>query len=156
MLVLVAPASLFSTAELVLSDAKLRPFDAITLLVFLHLTVTRGLATRLPSGPVLCGLFFADHAAGTAILGPGNFLREAIQAGFVFGAHLYTSLMPGRADGSFPAPSNAADPATAGRKKGAAVLLHLLPGDQDAHRAQGHVRDLDSYFRRHGTASFAA
>jgi O-Antigen ligase len=94
MLVLAAVGTLFSTLELSVWGAKLRPFDALVLMMFLHLALTRGPETRLPLGLVLCGLFFAVHAAGAAMLGPGNFLREAIQVGvvFVFGAHLYNSL----------------------------------------------------------------
>jgi hypothetical protein len=94
MLVLAAVATLFSTLELSVWGAKLRPFDALALVMLLHLALTRGPETRLPLGLVLCGLFFAVHAASAAMLGPGNFLREAIQVGvvFVFGAHLYNSL----------------------------------------------------------------
>jgi hypothetical protein len=94
MLVLAALASLFSNLELIVRGAKLRPFDALVLVMFLQLALTRGPATRLPLGLVLCGLFFAVHAAGASMLGPGNFLREGIQVGvvFVFGAYLYNSL----------------------------------------------------------------
>jgi hypothetical protein len=94
MLVLAALASLFSNLELIVWGAKLRPFDALVLVMFLQLALTRGPATRLPLGLVLCGLFFAVHAAGASMLGSGNFLREGIQVGvvFVFGAYLYNSL----------------------------------------------------------------
>jgi hypothetical protein len=94
MLVLAALASLFLNLELIVWGAKLRPFDALVLVMFLHLALTRGLETRLPPGLMLCGLFFAVHAASASMLGPGNFLREAIQVGVVliFGAYLYNSL----------------------------------------------------------------
>lgn len=94
MLVLAALASLFSDLELIVWGAKLRPFDALVLIMFLHLALTRGPETRLPLGLALCGLFFAVHAASASMLGPGNFLREGIQVGvvLVFGAHLYNSL----------------------------------------------------------------
>jgi O-Antigen ligase len=94
MLVLAALASLFSTMDWYVLGAKLRPFDALVLVMFLHLALTRSPDTRLPRGLVLCGLFFAVHAAGALMLGPGNFLREGIQVGiiFVFGAYLYNSL----------------------------------------------------------------
>jgi O-Antigen ligase len=94
MLVAAALASLFSNLELIVWGAKLRPFDALVLMMFFYLALTRGLATRLPLGLVLCGLFFTVQAASASMLGPDNFLREAIQVGvvFVFGAHLYNSL----------------------------------------------------------------
>jgi hypothetical protein len=91
MLVLAAIASLFTPWELIISGAKLRPFDAIVLLMFFHLAATRGPATRLPFGLVLCGLYLIVQAFSALMLGPVNFLREAIQAGvvFVFGTYLY-------------------------------------------------------------------
>jgi O-Antigen ligase len=94
MLILAALASLFSTTELIVWGTKLRPFDALVLVMVFHLALTRGLDTRLPRGLVLCGLFFAVHAAGASILGMGNLTREGIQIGviFVFGAYLYNSL----------------------------------------------------------------
>jgi hypothetical protein len=94
MLVLASLASLLANLELIVWGAKLRPFDAFVLVMFLHLALTRGLATRLPLGLVLGGLFFTVHAVGASRLGLGNFLREGIQVGvvFVFGAHLYNSL----------------------------------------------------------------
>jgi O-Antigen ligase len=94
MLVAAALASLCSNLELIVWGAKLRPFDALVLMMLFYLALTRGLATRLPLGLVLCGLFFIVQAASASMLGPGNFLREAIQVGvvFVFGAHLYNSL----------------------------------------------------------------
>jgi O-Antigen ligase len=95
MLVLAALASVFSDLELVVWGARLRPFDAFVLVMFFHLAVTRGVATRLPRGLVLCGLFLTVHAASASTLGPENFLREGIQAGviFVFGAYFYNSLI---------------------------------------------------------------
>jgi hypothetical protein len=94
MLVLAALASLFSTLELIVWGAKLRPFDALVLVMFVHLALTRGLDTRLPRGLVLGGIFLAVHAFGASMLGRGNFLREGLQAGivFIFGAYLYNSL----------------------------------------------------------------
>jgi hypothetical protein len=94
MLVLAALASLFFTVELIVWGAKLRPFDALVLVMFFHLALTRGPDTRVPRGLVLCGLFFAVQAASASMLGLGNFLREGIQAGviFVFGTYLYNSL----------------------------------------------------------------
>jgi hypothetical protein len=94
MLVLAALASLFSTVEVYVSGAKLRPFDALVLIMLVHLALTRGLDTRLPRGLMLCGFFFAVQAASASMLGPENFLREGIQAGiiFVFGTYLYNSL----------------------------------------------------------------
>jgi O-Antigen ligase len=94
MLVVAALASLFLNLELIVWGVKLRPFDAIVLLMLFHLALTRGLAQRLPLGLVLCGLFFTVQATSASMLGAGNFLREAIQVGvvFVFGAHLYNSL----------------------------------------------------------------
>jgi hypothetical protein len=94
LLVLAAVASLFSNAELIVWGAKLRPFDAFVLVMFVQLVLTHGLATRLPLGLMLCGLFFAIHAASASMLGPGNFLREGIQVGvvFVFGTYFYNSL----------------------------------------------------------------
>jgi hypothetical protein len=94
MLLLAALGSLFSTLELIVWGAKLRPFDALVLVMFFHLALTLGLATRLPRGLVLCGLFFAVQAASASMLGPENFVREGIQAGviFIFGVYLYNSL----------------------------------------------------------------
>jgi hypothetical protein len=94
MLVVAALASLFTDLELTVSGAKLRPFDAFVLVMFLHLAMTRGVAIRLPLGLVLCSLFFAVEVASASILGLGNFLREGIQAGvlLVFGAYLYNNL----------------------------------------------------------------
>jgi hypothetical protein len=91
MLVLAAIGSLFTPWELIISGAKLRPFDALVLLMLFHLALTRGLATRLPLGLVLCGMYLIVQAFSALMLGPVNFLREAIQAGvvFVFGAYLY-------------------------------------------------------------------
>jgi hypothetical protein len=62
--------------------------------MFLHLALTRGLAVRLPLGLLLCGVFFTVQAVSASMLGPGNFLREGIQAGVVliFGLHFYNSL----------------------------------------------------------------
>jgi O-Antigen ligase len=91
MLVLAAIGSLFAPWELIILEAKFRPFDAFVLLMFFHLALTRGLATRLPLGLVLCGLYLCVQAASALMLGSVNFLREAIQAGviFVFGMYLY-------------------------------------------------------------------
>jgi hypothetical protein len=94
MLIVAAVASLFTNLELIVWGAKLRLFDALVVVMFFHLAMTRELPMRLPLGLVLCGLFFTVQAASASMLGPGNFLREGIQAGvvLVFGAYLYNSL----------------------------------------------------------------
>jgi hypothetical protein len=94
MLTVAALASLFSNLELIVWGAKLRPFDACVLIMFFHLALTSGLATRLPLGLVLSGMFFTVQAVSASMSGPGGFVHEGIQAGIVlvFGAHLYNSL----------------------------------------------------------------
>ena len=81
MLVVAALVTLFLNLELIVWGAKLRAFDALVLVMFLHLALTRGPDIRLPLGLVLCGLFFTVEAASAAMLGPGNLLREGIQVG---------------------------------------------------------------------------
>ena len=55
-----------------------------------HWLFVRDLNIKLPLGLLLCGVFFLVHAASALTIGPGNFLREAIQCVvFVFGIYIY-------------------------------------------------------------------
>ena len=90
-LLITTVSSLFLEFSVSIAGAKLRPFDGLVFAMLLHLLFARGLSIRLPRGLLLCGLFFLVHAASALTLGPGNFLREAIQVCvvFVFGIYVY-------------------------------------------------------------------
>jgi hypothetical protein len=90
-LIITAVSSLFLQFSVLVSGAKLRPFDGLVFAMLLHLLFVRGLNIKLPLGLLLCGVFFLLHAASALTLGPGNFLREAIQVCvvFVFGIYGY-------------------------------------------------------------------
>jgi hypothetical protein len=90
-LIITAVSSLFLQFSVLVSGAKLRPFDGLVFAMLLHLLFVRGLNIKLPLGLLLCGVFFLLHAASALTLGPGNFLREAIQVCvvFVFGIYVY-------------------------------------------------------------------
>ena len=90
-LIITSVSSLFLQFSVLVAGAKLRPFDGLVLAMLLHLLFVRGLNIKLPLGLLLCGVFFLIHAASALTLGPGNFLREAIQVCvvFVFGIYAY-------------------------------------------------------------------
>ena len=90
-LIITAVSSLFLQFSVLVAGAKLRPFDGLVLAMLFHLLFVRDLNIKLPLGLLLCGVFFLVHAASALTIGPGNFLREAIQVCvvFVFGLYVY-------------------------------------------------------------------
>jgi hypothetical protein len=90
-LIITAVSSLFLQSSVLVAGAKLRPFDGLVLAMLFHWLFVRDLNIKLPLGLLLCGVFFLVHAASALTIGPGNFLREAIQVCvvFVFGIYIY-------------------------------------------------------------------